>query len=213
MYYPHPNQVDFPNAGAIREYHCLYSFYANTKAQQRIQLSCAGLPVPRTYTEPCPGQSIGRPNGYIVRPLRHSGGRAYRITADRNDFESGTEYIQEIFPKIREWRIISVYGRHILTLLKRRPGTVSTEEAWNHENGAFFVTIRNPWNNHLLARFPEISDRLRSFEPYRLASIVGVDIMESLDAWTICEFNACPGITIPQNLTEIGHAARSAHDS
>ena len=203
LYYPHPSKMVDINAEEYRE---LHTFTRATKPAQRALLHNYRIPTPETYNSKSSGEvatvTSGRP-GYIVRPLRHSGGVSYRITQDRNDFIEGQEYISRIFPKSFEYRIITCFGEVICTLLKVPPADARPEDAWNHNNGSHFTTVNNPLNNRL--RFTSVYEDCLRVPIIKQAHLCGIDVLLAKDPWryVICELNFCPSLTIETNLQKV----------
>ena len=143
-----------------------------------------------------------RESRYIVRPLRHSGGRGYRITSSPTDFEEGREYIQEVYPKNHEYRIIVVRGKPLFTLYKRHPN-LAQDQPWNHANGSSFVTVDNPDNNRL--RHTDIYERISNASGLlNNLDLVGIDVMYAKRGeYVVTEFNLCPAITLEHNIQKV----------
>lgn len=191
-------------------YSAARAFASATKPEQRRAIDSLGFPVPQTSTQHNNvwfGRSQLDSNQtndrtYIVRPLRHTGGQGWRLTGSPTDFEAGREYIQEVYPKDHEYRIIAVRGEPLITLYKRRPEHLTFEQPWNHTNGSSFVTVHNPDNNRL--RHTDIYTRIAATELFKSLDLIGLDIMLSRrNHYVITEVNLCPAITIPGNLQRI----------
>lgn len=219
MAYPHPSRlhpdswrlaVQHRTLGGDRRgsnpsdtYRSLYSFFSANKPTQREFIAGLGISVPESYQHSESLHDV-RPGSWIVRPLRHSGGRGYRLTESVTDFTEGQEYIQRVYPKDREYRLIYVYGQHLITLRKKVPEGTPQDQPWNHSAGAFFQTI-NHWENCRLAG-TDILARLQSLPIITHAHIVAVDVMWSNSlGYSVCELNACPGLTIDNNLRKVAN--------
>jgi glutathione synthase/RimK-type ligase-like ATP-grasp enzyme len=155
------------------------------------------------------GRDLGDQPKYIVRPLRHSGGQGYRLTDNPSDYEEGREYIQEVYPKNHEYRIIVVRGKPLFTLYKRRPETLTYEQPWNHANGSSFVTVNNPDNNRL--RHTDVYERINNASGLlNNLDLVGIDVMYARRGeYVITEFNLCPAITLEHNLQKVAEHVNS----
>lgn len=205
-------------------YRSARAFASASKPSQRRILSDAGFPVPRTSFSSSTSQSTdntieaiwfgvdhsGRDQPkYIVRPLRHSGGQGYRLTNNPSDYEEGREYIQEVYPKNHEYRIIVVRGKPLFTLYKRRPETLTYEQPWNHANGSSFVTVDNPDNNRL--RHTDVYERINNASGLlNNLDLVGIDVMYvRRGEYVITEFNLCPAITLEHNLQKVAEHVNS----
>lgn len=196
-----------------------HDFYTSNKPRQRNILRALGFPVPRTVTgdqQDNQQDHWERQSTYIVRPLRHSGGREYRLlyrnsgaftteTGETYTPNSETEYVQELYPKNHEYRILIVKGTPLITLLKRISPDVSNTQPWNHAQGASFVTVRNPENNRL--RHTNVYDLIhQNHQFFSGIDLCGLDILVNLqhtEPYVICEANLCPSVTIPDNLERI----------
>lgn len=196
--YPHPDRL----SEASQHYGELYDFFSAHKAGQRSRLSKFDIPALACYVSPPDeGTAPKKINGYIKRPLRHHSGRAYEIIDDPTKFREGYEYVSPVFPKTREYRIIFVLGEPLVVLRKKNAKELRPEEAWNHVNGSYFQTCNEPTKLHATDAF----ERLRACPILQNASIVGVDILYRKGEYRICEFNACPSLTIPENFAKIIH--------
>lgn len=206
------------------------AFASASKPSQRLLLHQHGFPVPRTSFSSAnsslptgqatnvnsnwfgvdrSGRDFGLQPKYIVRPLRHSGGQGYRLTNNSSDYEEGREYIQEVYPKNHEYRIIVVRGKPLFTLYKRRPETLTYEQPWNHANGSSFVTVNNPDNNRL--RHTDVYQRINNASGLlNNLDLVGIDVMYARRGeYVITEFNLCPAITLEHNLQKVAEHVNS----
>lgn len=202
--YPHPaNLTRRTGATLAAVYRELFSFANTSKIRQRNTLRSAGVAVPDSASTHEAARELGE-GRFIVRPYRHQGGAGYRLTSDPTDFIEGTEYVQRVFPKDREYRVIYAFGDPLVTLLKRAPEGVSNELAWNHQQGALFQTITKEKNDRLLRTdFREVMSKLPIIN---YGHIVAADVMWSdQHGYQVCELNMCPGLTIPQNLERIAN--------
>lgn len=139
---------------------------------------------------------------YIVRPLRHSQGQSYSLRSNETDYEAGREYIQEVYPKNHEYRVIICRGEPLITLYKRRPEGLHFADAWNHTNGSSFVTVHNPDNDRL--RHTDLYNRIRSFPLFKSLDLIGLDVMTAKRGlYAVIEVNLCPALTIDNNLERI----------
>src|SRR3990167_5208066 len=190
--YPTPEERNIEDDG---EYESCYHFFSMPKPEQRRQLERADIPVPVTLTE----RYIAAywPRGrWIVRPIRHQQGRHYRVTDDPVDFHEGREYISEVFPKEREYRIIYVLGNPLIILRKKPGPDCGPEDAWNHTNGSYFQTLREPGKLHRT----DIFEKLQGFPVIQNAQLVGVDVLWRNGEYRVLEFNSCPSLSIDDNL-------------
>jgi hypothetical protein len=196
------------------------ALYVSDKLRQRQWLANQGLPVPCTFTRL--GQRFGDhidgvDRGFVVRPLRHSGGFEYKLTGRSTDLDPQCEYISEVFPKRWEYRIILVKGKPLVTLFKKTIRSIAFNQPWNHANGTYFVTCHSYTSNRL--RWTDVYERLHQSEVLKQFHIVGLDVMladrHSLGLprhpYAICEMNFCPSLTIQNNLealrTHVLHGA------
>jgi hypothetical protein len=145
---------------------------------------------------------------YIVRPLRHTQGRGWRTTDDPTDFIEGQEYIQAVYPKNHEYRVIAVRGEPLITLLKRVPEGFPRSQPWNHTNGSSFVTVTDPYLDRL--RHCDIYDRIQSSPLLRSIDLAGIDIMYRREGeYAVAEVNLCPSLQIPTNLEKVARYVHS----
>lgn len=200
--YPPLSLMDEETHALSNRYNLLRRFAASDKPSQRYALA---LPCPTTRSRGVlqgPSQSTICPNGYIVRPLRHSRGIDYRHTQDPEDYSPETEYISEVFPKSHEYRVITVFGKIACILRKRPPENALPHEAWNHHQGSSFQTVEAERCN--LIHTSCLTDIL-SNPIIQLAHLTGIDILLAKNPWryVFCEVNFCPALTIPDNLTKV----------
>lgn len=189
---------------SLDSYTSARTFASGTKPSQRRILSECGFPIPWTSaTRSNNTTSMGNNRlGYIVRPLRHTRGQGWRLTSSPTDFEEGWEYIQEVYPKNHEYRVIAIRGEPLITLYKRRPEGLHYNQPWNHASGSSFVTVHNPNNDRL--RHTDVYDRIKSTELFKSLDLIGLDIMIiSHGQYVVTEVNLCPAITLEHNLQRI----------
>lgn len=199
---------------APRGFVAAVSFFRKNKAEQRWVLHMNNIPVPKWATthdealDTWPRQDPGRPaDAFIVRPLHHHQGKNYRTTGDPIAFTEGREYIQEVFPKTREYRIIYVFGKPLILIRKKPVEGLGVAEAWNHDRGSIFQTVNNVDGSRLKKNTTAFDD-LAEFLPIRNCHICAVDILytkrKGEDAkYVVCEVNSWPGITIDENIDTI----------
>lgn len=194
---------------APRGYAHLANLYSANKLQQRKKLQEAGFPIPPTVG--CDGWSVLGPRDmkFVVRPLRHFGGQHYRITTDRSAYDPTREYISELYPKRHEYRIITVYGKPAVTLLKRIPEGLSPELPWNHTNGSSFVTVNNPDADRL--RHTNIYDIIANSQLIKCAHILAIDVLVGpRNDYVVCEVNFSPSLSIQANINKVVEYALEA---
>ena len=177
-------------------YFSVAGFFQDTKFGQRQALEEYGLPIPAWKGQP--GAT------YVVRPLNHTQGRGFRVTADPDDYIQEREYISVLFPKTHEYRMIFVFGRLACLLTKRgKDGKKPPQNVpWGHQN-TNFVTI--PYERSNLAVHTDALELLSSNPVIKTAHYVGVDILYNKETrqWAVCEFNSCPALTIPENIQAV----------
>lgn len=185
-------------------------FAAGSKPVQRVHLTRDGFPCPPTATTHGDASNLGRlaadanypSRSYIVRPLRHRSGQGWRLTEDCSDFIEGQEYIQSVYPKNHEYRVIVVRGVPIITLLKRVPDNTPRSSPWNHSCGSVFITVTDPSNDRL--RRTDVYERIRESRLFRNLDLVGVDVMYRRDnQYALSEINLCPALQITSNLEKV----------
>jgi hypothetical protein len=215
--YPPPSHIE--NQGrsehgqftAPFSYAALHSFYSSNKFSQRSQLSQARVPTLESYNSRDEA-AHANPGQFVVRSLRHSGGRDYRITQDATDFVEGREYIARVYPKTAEYRLIYVLGKPLILLKKKNPTNIPPELPWNHTNGSSFYTI-NDIPSSKIARSGLIT-KLTAVPIIIHAHLAAVDILWSDDRPpAVCEVNTCPGLSIEANLEKVAAHVHAAHGS
>jgi hypothetical protein len=149
---------------------------------------------------------------WVVRPLRHRAGQGYRITQDPTDHDPAREYVQELYPKRREYRIIYCMGVPIITLLKRVPENADPDGPWNHACGSTFITIEDLSRSYL--RHTDVYDRLSAVPVIQNAHLVAADVLLGEDNdYVVSELNFCPALTIEANLRKVASHVLAAADS
>jgi len=210
------------NAGiraSLDNYTTVRAFASATKPAQRSLLRADGFPIPFTASsheelEQWLASSGGgglrtdqtEPEScaYIVRPLRHSQGRGWRLTSNPSDFQEGREYVQEVYPKNHEYRILAVRGTPLITLLKRRPEHLTQDQPWNHANGSTFITVTDESNNRL--RHTNVYQLIEQSQLLKGIDLCGIDVMYSRrNDYAIAEVNLCPSLEIESNLQRISN--------
>lgn len=200
--YPDPSKV----ANAPTDYLLAYSFYSSNKRDQRLCLAYANLPIVPILV-PGSGDSgtIYGPQldiyKFVVRPLRHSQGRDYRITEDMRDHDERTHYLSYLIPKNREYRALFYRGQHVCTYLKTNPEGIPPSMPWTHANGSRFFTINNPDNDKV--KTTGLLAKLSECQLTKTASLIAYDILASGNDLYVCEANLCPGITITGTIDKI----------
>ena len=203
----------------LDNYTTVGAFAAATKPAQRSLLRADGFPTPFTASshEELEQWLASNDGGglrtdqtgpescaYIVRPLRHSQGRGWRITSNPSDFQEGREYVQEVYPKNYEYRILAVRGTPLVTLLKRRPEHLTQDQPWNHANGSTFVTVTDENNNRL--RHTNVYQLIEQSQLLKGIDLCGIDVMYSRrNDYAIAEVNLCPSLEIESNLQRISN--------
>jgi hypothetical protein len=197
MVYPKPSEV---KSAPVDVYNNLYNFWQATKYSQRRRLETEGVPIiPCAVSYDMAKKLKG--SKFVVRPFRHTGGMEYRVVQSPLSFMEGSEYISEFFFKTKEYRIIYVYGKPLVYLRKIVPKELSQDEPWNYANGSHFNTVDA--GNSLL-KHTDCMGRLTKSETLRHSHIVGVDVlMDAKNNYAVCEFNACPALSIETNLEKI----------
>lgn len=196
----------------LDSYTTVRAFASATKPAQRSLLRANGFPTPFTassHEELERGglrtdQTEPESCAYIVRPLRHSQGRGWRLTNNPSDFQEGREYVQEVYPKNYEYRILAVRGTPLVTLLKRRPEHLTQDQPWNHANGSTFVTVTDENNNRL--RHTNVYQLIEQSQLFKGIDLCGIDVMYSRrNDYAIAEVNLCPSLEIESNLQRISN--------
>ncbi len=217
----------------LQAYASVRAFYTSNKPTQRSTLASLGFPIPTTYSSIHDMEGTGGTNCpesissgvWIGRPFRHSGGRGYRLlrptseapirmgrnalnsseeTNPSNSWDPTQEYLQELYPKNHEYRIVIVRGTPLITLIKRVPEGTSQESPWNHAQGASFVTVEDLHNNRL--RHTNIYNLINSNPFFKAIDLCGLDVLVNLrhpQPYVITELNLAPSLTIPSNIQRV----------
>lgn len=192
-------QVDW-----LENYKSVYAFTSGTKPQQRTRLAGFGFPIPPTFERQSTA-AASRPSffgKYVVRPKRHRSGIGWRLTDTVTDFNEQTEYIQELYPKNHEYRIIAVRGEPLVTLLKRVPEGTPRSTPWNHSCGSTFITVTDPNNDRL--RHTNVYNLIRSTSLFKHMDLIGIDVLYRRDdQYVVSEINTCPALTIPSSIEKV----------
>lgn len=215
LVYPPSNEVITKNREMQYHYELCRNFFSRDKAEQRVNLNVAySIPVPATYTDHDSVPEYTLPGHmFVVRPLRHHGGRDYVITPDPHNFVEGEQYISELWPKEREYRVIFAFGKPVVWLRKKPNPGVSADAAWNYGN-TVFQTINDTAGSKLAQT--DCIAKLLTVPAIQHAHIVAVDVMWKSGKngqpaeYAVLELNTCPAITIEDNLNTVV-AATKAH--
>jgi hypothetical protein len=143
---------------------------------------------------------------FVVRPLRHSGGRDFEVVDELPAPErAATHYWRSLWKRNREYRLIYCHGKLVLTLLKRVNEGTPQNVAWNH-GVSRFVTVTDPANDRMknTTFFEDVQPFLRD-HPFHF---IAFDILYRKGTYAVVEVNFSPGITIPENQTKISNALR-----
>jgi hypothetical protein len=201
----HLLETDLTIRSTVRD---INTFFQATKATQRTLLTSWNVPVPATFTTKIDSETAHTGgNRYVVRRNRHWKGQFYRITDDPTDFIEGEEYISELFPKTREYRIIYIMGTPVLTLRKKVPEGTGADLPWNHEQGASFQTINDVEGSRPAGL--GVFNTLAGVPLLQQAHIVGVDVMLNKNGWRVLEFNSSPALTLENNIAKVAEFIRS----
>lgn len=205
----------YPPTDTVQHHNTAYgrcrSFFSKSKAGQRLALQEAGLPIPKTWISKSEVAAVTHANGqkYVVRPYRHEGGHDYKVTSNPLDFQEGVEYISELWPKDREYRILFVFGTPLVFWQKKPNDGVAADAAWGNENGRY-LTITD-WNASYLKWHTTAFADIAANPVVKAAHIVAVDILynEAKKQYVVLEFNVCPSLTRTDveepTLTQAGH--------
>lgn len=182
-------------------YQKLLAFFSANKANQRTRLIEAGIPAPKTTIT---GLRFEQGKTYLRRPLRHTGGSGYYLQSNL-EHNPNTHYVQELFPKSHEYRIIFLFGKPEITLIKSNPEKRTSEQSWNHNVGCYFKTVQTLEKNRL--RHSDVYEKLKAFPIINLAHICAVDILWNKNnrSYSVLEINSSPGISIQSNIEHLGN--------
>lgn len=195
--YPDASQVLETDNETRGKVHLLHNFFHMNKFGQRKYLQAQGLPVPWTSSDHNSQPPVGK---FVVRPMRHTRSQDYKVTDNPKDFIPGKEYISSLFPKKREYRILCVFGKPLITLRKKPSEGVTEEEAWGHTN-SFFQTVKNI--PECMLSTTDVYQRLEACPVIRHGHIIGVDVLWNKGGYSVLEFNSSPALTIESNLNTV----------
>ena len=198
----HPDLLD----NAPPEYKYTHHFGTRNKYGQRKILE-EFVPIPSAANSKERAQSL-LGERFVVRPLRHARGADYRVTSDRLDFIPGTEYIQELYPKRREYRVIFVFGKQLIVLRKKPNEGVSFDEPWGLN--ATYQTVYDIPACYLSGT--DCFSRLPTVPAIKGSHILAADIMYNPDAekkWVVLELNFCPALEWAPHREKVVEAIRA----
>lgn len=199
-------------------YQAIRTFYASNKAKQRVMLHEYGFSVPETISSSggTPPMQFGGNDAFVVRPLRHTQGRGYRLSENPEQYDPQSEYLSRIFPKAWEYRVLISKGVPLVTLIKQHVSAtpenrfpVSNTLPWNRRAGFRFVTVRNQENNRL--RWTNLFDVIETIPMLKKVALVALDVMVGdrralglrRTPYAVSELNFAPLITLPANLEKV----------
>lgn len=167
----------------------------NKKGQKNVLSNY--FSVPTDYTESDPP--------YVVRPVRHFGGREFHIAENRDEVlqignRLGQFYASELFTRDKEYRHIFVGGKHIVTLFKKVNEDTPQNQPWNHSFNSTFMTVTREVNDKL--KQTSFYDSVGNFlEDYPL-DIVAFDTAwrKRGNQYVVFECNIAPNITIGRTI-------------
>ncbi len=194
-------------------YEHVRTFAGRNKLGQRRLLADGGIPIPRTFGSWAEAQGTVFEPGqrFVLRPFRHFGGLGYVVT-DFNGASAENQYISELWPKQREYRVIFVFGKPVIYLRKKQHDGVTSEEPWNAGNSSF-QTI-NDWASCRLSDTDCVS-RLMGYPVIARSHIVAADILYNAHRdprYCVVELNFCPGLDIDTNRERVVDLIRHRHD-
>lgn len=195
----------------VRKAEEVFQFFRKNKPSQRAIIGTT-LPIPWTSTHR--NTWNGGASRFVVRPLRHSKSRNYRVTDNPNDFIEGAEYVSELFFKEREYRIVYIFGYPVVVLRKRVEKDVGPELPWGFENSSF-RTI-NDVSGSFVSRCGALED-IRRHQIIKSSHIVGVDILwrkgqNHHGEYKVLEFNSAPALTIEKNIEKVANFIKERQD-
>lgn len=179
---PHLTQIN--TSAAIHQVNDKAGFRMDVQARQTEKL------VPETHYS----GNISLAYPYLARPETHSQGKHMYVInnvgdLDRVEGQIGSRYyVQEIIPKVREYRVYIVCGRVVCVAEKMVEDR--TQLAWNRARTACeFVNVR--WGD-----WPLEGVR-KAIEVFNMSSLHfgGVDVIESEDGeFYVLEINSAPSL-------------------
>lgn len=190
----------YPSSEYVRNRPSLYgnlrSFVASNKRRQREVLD-EFLHVPRDDKFP-----------KIIRPLRTRGGKGYILVETQEEMDSidvdFDYWVQSVFPKMAEYRIIYVYGNPCVALRKypkNENDELDPKEPWNAGEDITFVTINLDCCNLVNTSFFDDAKNFLEEYPLDIAAFdVGWRKDKSGRHYSVFEVNCAPEISIENNL-------------
>jgi hypothetical protein len=221
LYYPRERFVANKPDGydAMRQF-----FYYHKRGQKRAMSDHFNVPTDHEDCDP----------PYVVRSVKHFGGRHFYIAEDEGDLQEAVRkirqnapderwYASEVFRRTREFRSFFVGGEHVVTMLKRIDGAGYAEaedmpdpdnderqlSPWNRDHeGTDFLTINREQNNKLLDT--EFFEHAESFLGEYPLDFIAFDTgyNDHTGEYTVFEANFAPGLTVDSALEPISQQIR-----
>jgi hypothetical protein len=183
------------------EYPQAATFFGENKYRQRLMLAVSGWPVPMSAINKDRAKEM-EGDRFVVRHFRHQKGEFYKVTESNQDFVEGKEYISEVFPKTREYRVIVLFGEPVVLLRKKPPEGAQPWDAWNHAHEAVFQSVKDVQGGRL-AQHTDFFERLKTWSVAKGCHICAMDVLYTKKKYVICEVNSCPSLTIDDNRAKI----------
>ena len=211
LFYPPAKHVRNPWHGYAR---CRRYFWFHKRGQRKVLGDY--LSIPR-------GQDGGDPP-YIIRPVRHFGGREFYVAESEEDVRrkrnriDGRSYVMEMVRRTREFRAFFVGTTHTTTMLKsledygyenaeNMPPTDDDElqaQPWNRDQmGTRYLTINRDVNDKLQnTSFYDDAQEFLSQYPFDILAI-DVAYNDNNNTYTVFETNFAPQLTICSSLNPL----------
>lgn len=216
LYYPEVRYVRHPFHGYAR---CRRYFWYHKRGQRKVLSDYVNIPSRAEDGEP----------PYVVRPIRHFGGRGFYIAEDEQELQEarnqidGRSYAVEVFRRTREFRAFFVKGENTTTMLKSLEGYGYAEaenmpdpdndelqlKPWNRDQmeSTRYLTITREVNDKLQTNtdfYDHVSEFLDQY-PFDLLAF-DVAYNDHNDEYAVFETNFAPQCTITATLRPMRQA-------
>lgn len=216
LFYPEVRYVRNPFHGYAR---CRRYFWYHKRGQRKVLDDYFNIPNKAENSNP----------PYIVRPIRHFGGRGFYVAEDDEELREaersieGRSYAVSVFRRTREFRAFFVKGGHTTTMLKSLDGYGYADaenmpdpeddelqlQPWNRDQmeDTRYLTITREVNDKLRTN-TEFYDHAQEFFDKHPFDLLAVDAAynDHTDEYVVFETNFAPQCTIQATLEPMRNA-------